>query len=1412
MGWLQFSSVGGLRREPRRPTSMGMRKLAKPTPVHLFACGSSAPSPPYPLQVRAFLVGAGVQPDVVPPRVEGVRRAAAAARAGGSGGGGIRGDAGGGGAAVDLFSLAGWLTAESMPGAPEFALFRDVLFAAAVGLRPPAGLRNGTAVRGPEAFRPSFDLITVRAEELSSTPNPRDLAAVIVAIAGLPVWERKRSQAVPDASGGPGAAAASDEPATETDRGGGGAARSDEEDDDARNDGVEFAIRLALSEAGEGPAGERALAGLLGSSGRDAADASASAGGSGDGGAGAMELELCMDPELDARLDVELGSRHDGGAERPPAGAAAAPPAGELLALQASDTSPPADVPALLALVRSQPLRDALRALPPHLLTGARPGEDAAEGSPLAALVTALRERGALRPAAAAPEPPGQRTEEAILGGGPGDAPDYGGALSPQEALELDTALCAPWLRIPLALAFFAARPALLLAPQLRRVLTQVLFEPLESGRFGTPPPPPQPPAVSGAAVAATADVPALALAALNTAAGPFAIIPLPASKRAEFLGSLGGSLEAALSAAPGTVAEPLLALLATLRARCEAAGGRDARSPHFVAFLWAVRTAAAAADALGVVAAAAATSADAQAAATGPLPTGPLEQPSPGETASALAAYAARLDAFCSSEAPRLLDDFAAAAVAQKEFGHAAVIYAHVAVALGGRSDAALSGGVAATAGGGAAVAPGALLGAGYARLLTAGTFCALWVRTARLQAKYELGTERARRREEAEAARSSGSPPSAGGRGATPGGRPSSPFMPGGALPLALATPGCELLSTAPWADATAAVLRTRRQALAWVAGLQRRGVAVPGSAAPIPSSAADVVLSGVLRASLPLPRLDILSWRPDAPGSGGGSSVLCREVVESPHPYAHGVDYFKRISFPGAAHITLTFDARCATETRREADAPSRALDYVEIFRDESLSTLWHKRFCGGACGADGLWPGVGSAPPLVIPADSLVLHFHSDSSINAWGFRVTATAPVAEAAIARLSAARSWAGVAALSSADAAGASEAIAAAEAATPGGPSDAMAESALAASANDVGAAAAWLLAHAPRLAAEAAASGGGGSAVAVRRAQLTHGGGDNGLLVPEVWRTAGSAFTLHLCGVLRRGRPTTMLPSGIAAHPDFAEVMLMGTGRPRGGPPAAVSAPVVEEAEADLADSQAAGGGGGSGARVADASSVQCSIIATSVARTWAQVTRGGTVYDLQVRRLQQRWECAVSLIASSSFSRRCGPPSQATARHCCRRKPQRWQPAAPMLPRCSHGWSSRGSTLLTASRAGPPPPMGHPLPPTHRHLTVKPRCELQRQRASPSPYMPVPAEFPSSGAAPTLVSWFSGGAAGRAALWGPPESFWLLRYERPRGWRSLCCWAPCPRASAAGSSRSSLSPTTCRCWGLQQLDRAR
>lgn len=95
-------------------------------------------------------------------------------------------------------------------------------------------------------------------------------------------------------------------------------------------------------------------------------------------------------------------------------------------------------------------------------------------------------------------------------------------------------------------------------------------------------------------------------------------------------------------------------------------------------------------------------------------------------------------------------------------------------------------------------------------------------------------------------------------------------------------------------------------------------------------------------------------------------------------------------KRFATPGR-YIIIRFDA----ETAIDKDG-----DYLTFFKDSSCSEHWGDcREMSGGTITD--WPGVAGTPPLVIPADSVFVHFHTDSTTAGRGFSFTAEAPVSEA---------------------------------------------------------------------------------------------------------------------------------------------------------------------------------------------------------------------------------------------------------------------------------------------------------------------------------------------------------------------------------------------------------------------------
>ena len=116
---------------------------------------------------------------------------------------------------------------------------------------------------------------------------------------------------------------------------------------------------------------------------------------------------------------------------------------------------------------------------------------------------------------------------------------------------------------------------------------------------------------------------------------------------------------------------------------------------------------------------------------------------------------------------------------------------------------------------------------------------------------------------------------------------------------------------------------------------------------------------------------------------------SMLECHGSVESEHPYRACTNLGIPVCFPGAPHITITFDERTCTE---------RHADFVTIYKDESRTEYWgtHERLSGGA---DCEWPGVKGRPPLVIPSDHCYIVFKSDEESQNWGFRAMLRAPVA-----------------------------------------------------------------------------------------------------------------------------------------------------------------------------------------------------------------------------------------------------------------------------------------------------------------------------------------------------------------------------------------------------------------------------
>ena len=89
----------------------------------------------------------------------------------------------------------------------------------------------------------------------------------------------------------------------------------------------------------------------------------------------------------------------------------------------------------------------------------------------------------------------------------------------------------------------------------------------------------------------------------------------------------------------------------------------------------------------------------------------------------------------------------------------------------------------------------------------------------------------------------------------------------------------------------------------------------------------------------------------------------------------------------------YVILAFEHRSGTQKDE---------DYVCIYKDSSLTDHWGSLADRKLSGlANTGWPGAGGRPPLVIPADRFVVHFHSGPGRGKpceWGFKLNAVAPV------------------------------------------------------------------------------------------------------------------------------------------------------------------------------------------------------------------------------------------------------------------------------------------------------------------------------------------------------------------------------------------------------------------------------
>jgi hypothetical protein len=316
-----------------------------------------------------------------------------------------------------------------------------------------------------------------------------------------------------------------------------------------------------------------------------------------------------------------------------------------------------------------------------------------------------------------------------------------------------------------------------------------------------------------------------------------------------------------------------------------------------------------------------------------------------------------------------------------------------------------------------------------------------------------------------------------------------------------------------------------------------------------------------------------------------------------------------------------MVVRFDARTAMETGNS--------DFIAFHRDATLSTHWGPvaRYGGSTSAAPHVsrvastgWPGSEGMPPLIIPADTAYMRFHSDSYGSDWGFRVTITAPVCEATAILLSQ-EGWAAIAQ---------SEVEQPARAAGAGGvlPLD-WCNAALAACWNRADLARAWLAARSAEV-----ASGRPPTHTDVRG--LTNGDSAGATAASSAALPAASAFASLKRGLYRdvggyvelnvqtgelfvRGRQLTPVPADIASHPDFRDAFVAG---------ATAHLPFIFDARALPAE---AGQGWGTGYAATDAGSPEaagpggsskssvCTVVSRNTHRTWVRLFRDRGEYEV-------------------------------------------------------------------------------------------------------------------------------------------------------------------------------------------------
>lgn len=98
----------------------------------------------------------------------------------------------------------------------------------------------------------------------------------------------------------------------------------------------------------------------------------------------------------------------------------------------------------------------------------------------------------------------------------------------------------------------------------------------------------------------------------------------------------------------------------------------------------------------------------------------------------------------------------------------------------------------------------------------------------------------------------------------------------------------------------------------------------------------------------------------------------------IDETPHPYQNNMEYVHHYDFPLAIEITVTFDPKTISETN---------CDYLQIFLDRDCN----KKLTDKLSGRFSRWK-----DKIVTNSKHLAFKFHSDASVNEWGYKATISA--------------------------------------------------------------------------------------------------------------------------------------------------------------------------------------------------------------------------------------------------------------------------------------------------------------------------------------------------------------------------------------------------------------------------------